>query len=106
MVADCIHRNISAQPSAPAPCPNGIILAQMFAALAVPSPSRWAFPVPRLWHLVLTFSWGPFKPASGVEVWPQSRKGCFQETRVPGDLCLPQAVLWVCANWFGGSPTC
>lgn len=44
MVADYTPRNISAQPSAPASCPNGIILAQMFAALAVPSPTTLGFP--------------------------------------------------------------
>ena len=32
--------------------------------------------------------------------------GCFQDTRVPGDLCLPWAILWDGTNWLGCSPTC
>lgn len=41
---------------------------------------------------VVASSRGPLKPASGVEAWPQHRKGCFQETMAPGDPCVPQAV--------------
>lgn len=89
---------IAAQPSAP----KGIILAQRNHSGPVvpwfgpvPSPTTLDLPfssVPRWWHLTLTSSWGTLKPASGVEAWPQHRMGCFQETRAPGDLCVPQAV--------------